>query len=87
LTDISRYFGSVADVCRYFRSVADVSGYSVLVEFDRILGLVESGGFLRCGVDFGGNLRLIDLSRFLRLLFRIIIVSCKAFLLAAGGGK
>jgi len=75
------------DVCGYFRSVADVSGYSVLVEFSRILGLVESGGFLRCGVDFGGNLRLVDFSGFFRLLFRVIIMGCKAFLLAARGSK
>ena len=37
-----------------------------LVEFNGIPGLVESGGFLRRGVDIGGNLRLIDFSRFPR---------------------
>jgi hypothetical protein len=36
------------------------------VEFSRILLLVESSGFLRHGVDTSRNLRLVDLSRFLR---------------------
>jgi hypothetical protein len=45
------------------------------VGFSGILRLVESGGFLRYRVDigrsfilveFGGNLRLVDLSRFPR---------------------
>jgi len=44
----------------------DIGGNLILVEFGRILGLVESGGFLRRGVDIGRNLRLVDLSRFSR---------------------
>jgi hypothetical protein len=36
------------------------------VEFSRILGLVESSGFLRYRIDLSGNLRLVDLSRFPR---------------------
>jgi hypothetical protein len=48
------------------------------VEFGRILGLVESGGFLRYRVD---------LSRFPRFQFRVRAVYYKAFLLITGGGK
>ena len=44
----------------------DISGIFILVEFGGILGLVESSGFLRCRVDIGRNLRLVDLSRFPR---------------------
>ena len=58
-----------------------------MVESGGILKLVESDRFLRCRVDFGGNLRLMDLSGFLRLLFRIKTVGYKAFLLAARGSK
>jgi hypothetical protein len=32
---------------RNSRSLVDISGIFILVEFGRILGLVESGGFLR----------------------------------------
>jgi hypothetical protein len=44
----------------------DISGNLMLVEFGRILGLVELSRFLRCGVDISRNLRLVDLSRFPR---------------------
>jgi hypothetical protein len=44
----------------------DISRNLILVEFGRILRLVESGGFLGRGVDIGGNPRLVDLSRFPR---------------------
>ena len=68
------------------------------MEFSRILGLVESSGFLRYRVDIGrnlrlvdlsGNLRLVDLSRFPRFYFRFRFraVYYKAFLLIIGGGK
>ena len=76
----------------------DISGIFILVEFGRILRLVESSGFLRCRVDIsrnlrlvdlGGNLRLVDLSRFPRFYFRFRFraVYYKAFLLIIGGGK
>ena len=76
----------------------DISGNFILVEFGRILGLVESGGFLRCRVDIGRNLRLVDLSGNLRLVglsrfprfyfkFRFRAVYYKAILLIIGGGK
>jgi hypothetical protein len=48
------------------RSLVDISGIFILVEFGRILRLVESGGFLRCRIDISGNLRLVDLSGFPR---------------------
>jgi hypothetical protein len=48
---------------------------------------VESSRFLRCRVDIGGNLRLVDLGRFPRFWFRVRAVYYKAFLLATGGGK
>ena len=59
----------------------------ILVEFSRILGLVESGRFLRQGVDISRNLRLVDLSRFPRFQFRVKAVGYKALLLIIGGGK
>ena len=43
-----------------------VSGNLTFMEFSRILGLVESGRFLRRRVDIGRNLRLVDLGRFSR---------------------
>ena len=46
------------------RSLVDISGNFILVEFSKILRLVESSGFLRRGVDISRNLRLVDLSRF-----------------------
>ena len=48
------------------RSLIDISGNLTLVEFGKILRLVESGKFLRRRVDISGNLRLIDLSKFLK---------------------
>ena len=48
------------------RSLVDISGIFILVEFSRILRLVESGGFLRCKVDINRNLRLVDFSGFSR---------------------
>ena len=67
----------------------DISGIFILVEFGGILKLVESSGFLRCGVDISGNLRLVDLSRFPKFYFRFRFraVYYKAFLLITGGGK
>jgi hypothetical protein len=44
----------------------DISRIFILVEFSRILGLVESSGVLRYRVDISRNLRLVDLSRFPR---------------------
>ena len=67
----------------------DISGIFILVEFSRILRLVESGRFLRYRVDISRNLRLVDLSRFPRFdfRFRFRAVYYKAFLLIIGGGK
>ena len=44
----------------------DISGIFILVEFGRILGLVEFSRFLRYRVDINRNLRLVDLSGFPR---------------------
>ena len=85
--DINRYFKFLIDVCGYFRSLADVIKYFILVKFSGIIRLVESGEFLKYGVDISGNFRLIDLSRFLKFWFRIRVVFYKIFLLAMGGGK
>ena len=38
------------------------------MEFGGILGLVESGGFLRCRVDISGNLAFVEFGRILRLV-------------------
>ena len=55
------------DVSRYSKFLTDVSGNLILVEFSGILKLVESSEFLRCGVDFNGNLGLVGLGGFPRL--------------------
>ena len=67
----------------------DISRIFILVEFGRILRLVESSRFLKYRVDINRNLRLVDLSRFLRFYFRFRfrIVYYKVFLLIIGGGK
>ena len=76
----------------------DISRIFISVEFSGILRLVESGRFLRCRVDIGGNLRLVDLGGNLRLVdlsgfprfyfrFRFRAVRYKVFLLIIGGGK
>ena len=74
---------------RNSRSLVDISGIFILVEFGRILRLVESSGFLRCRVDISRNLRLVDLGRFprFRFRFRFRAVYYKVFLLIIGGGK
>jgi hypothetical protein len=51
---------------RIFRSLVDISGNLIFVEFSRILRLVESGRFLRRGVNIGRNLRLVDFGGFSR---------------------
>ena len=66
LIDVNRYFRFLADIYKYFRSLADVVRYLILVKFSGIIRLVESGGFLKCGVDISRNLRLIDLSKFFK---------------------
>ena len=38
-------------------------------------------------VEFGRNLRLVNLSGFFRFQFRVRAVGCKALLLTIGGGK
>ena len=62
--EFSGYFGFLTDVSRYSRSLADVGGYLVLVEFGGIVRLVKSSGFLRYGVDIGGNFRLSGFFKF-----------------------
>ena len=57
------------------------------MKFSRIIGSVEFSGFLKCGVNISGNLRLIDLSRFFKFQFGVRAVFYKAFLLIIGGGK
>jgi hypothetical protein len=48
---------------------------------------VESGKFLRRGIDISRNLRLVDLNRFPRFYFRVRVVGYKALLLITGGSK
>ena len=72
------------DVGGYSRSLADVGGYLVLVEFGKIIRLIESSGFLRCRVDISGNLRL---SEFFKFRFRVRVVHYRVFLFIIGGGK
>jgi len=44
----------------------DVSGILILVEFSRILGLVELGRLFRYKVDVSRNFKLVDPSGFFR---------------------
>ena len=83
----SGYFGSLTDVNGYSGFLADVCGYLILVKFSGIIRLVESGGFLRYGVDISGNFRLMDLSGFFKFQFRVKVISYKTFLFAIKGGK
>ena len=54
------------------------------MKFSEIVRSVEFSGFLRYGVDIGGNLRL---GRFFKFWFRVRVIYYKAFLLTMGGGK
>ena len=65
----------------------DASGYFILVKFSGIIRSVESGRFLRCGVDINKNLRLMDLSGFFKFQFRVKVVFYRVFLFAMGGSK
>jgi len=49
----------------------DVSGILILVEFGRILRLVELGGLFRYRVDVNGNFRLVNPGGFFRFWFRV----------------
>ena len=60
----------------------DASGYFILVEFSRILRLVESSKFLRYKVDISRNF-----SRFSRFRFGVKMVRYRVFLLIIGGSK
>ena len=53
----SKYFKFLIDVSRYFRFLADVSGY--------FRSLINASGYLVL-VEFGGIVRLVEFSRFLR---------------------
>ena len=57
------------------------------MKFSGVPKLVKSSGFLRRGVDISGNLRLMDLSKFLKFWFGVRAVYYKAFLLAIRGSK
>ena len=74
----SGYFRSLTDVNGYSGFLADVCGYS--------RSLADVVGYLIL-VKFSGNLRLMDLSGFLKFWFRVRVVSYKVFLLAMGGSK
>ena len=87
MIDVNGYFRFLVDVYRYSKSLVDVVGYLILVEFSGIIRSVESNRFLRYGVDINRNLRLMDLSGFLKFWFRIRVVSYRAFLVVMGGGK
>ena len=75
------------DVGGYSKSLADISRYLILIKIGGIIRSVESNGFFRYGVDINKNLRLMDLSRFLKFQFRVKAVYYKTFLLIMGGGK
>ena len=57
------------------------------MEFSGIPRLVESSKFLRRKVDIGGNLKLINFSKFPKFQFRVKMVYCRTFLLIMRGGK
>ena len=57
------------------------------MKFSGIIRLVKSSKFLRYRVDISENLKLIDLSGFLKFQFKVRVVSYKTFLLVIEGGK
>jgi len=57
------------------------------MEFSKILRLVEFSKFSKYKVGISRNLRLVDLSGFLRFWFRVRTINCGVLLLATGGGK
>ena len=63
---------------RNFRFLIGISRYLTSVEFSRIPRLVESSRF------FGYR---VDVSRNLRLWFRVRVTYYRAFLFITGGGK
>ena len=75
------------DISGYPRSLIDISGYLVLVEFGRIIRLMESSRFLRYRVDISRNLRLMDFSGFLKFRLRVGVVCYKIFLFIVKGNK
>ena len=64
----------------------DIGRNLTLVEFGGIPRLVESGRFLGY-VYVSGNFRLVGPSRLFRFWYSVYIVSYKALLPIAGGGK
>jgi hypothetical protein len=77
----------LTDISRYPRFLTDASRYLILIKFGGIVKSVKFNGFLRYRVDINRNLRLMDLSGFLKFQFRIRAVYYRTFLLAIGGGK
>ena len=70
-----------------FKPLVDIGGNLILVEFGRILGLVELSRFFRYRVDISRNLRLIDLSRFPRFQFKVRVAYYRVFLPIIRGSK
>ena len=68
------------------RSLVNINRNFTLVKFSGIPRLVELGGFLGY-IDISGNFRLVGPSGFSRFWYSVCIVSYKALLLTAGGGK
>ncbi len=63
---------------RNFKFLTVINGNLILVEFS---------GFLRRKVDFGENIRLVDLNAFLRLWFGVKAIYYKIFLFAIKASK
>ncbi len=80
LLSLRRYitWGQFVEFSRNFKFLTIIGKNLVSMEF---------GGFLRRKVDFNGNLRLIDLSGFLRLLFGVKIIYYRVFLFVMGASK
>ena len=66
------------DINKYFKFLADICRYfKSLMDVIKYLILVE----------FGRNLRLIDLSRFFKFQFGVRVVYYRVFLFVIGGSK
>jgi hypothetical protein len=59
----------------------------MLVEFLYWWNLVKFSGFLRHTAYINRNLKLINLSTFLRIRFKVKVIYFKAFLFIIKGGK
>ena len=90
----NRYFKFLIDVSGYFRSLINVGGYSrSLIDASGYLVSVEFGGIIRSiksskFLRYGVDIsRNLKLSKFFKFKFKVKVVHYRVFLLTTGGSK